>query len=179
MRKPVPIFFNENKFNDELKKFEQKLNLEADIDKEANRLLKTENVTLNDKTNSVDEFYKLVETINKDKNPMQLPGSKLIELFGLECINLDVLQKNYNKFKGVEKPLTDDYTIFATTPDELKRYDLTVNLIQAIEKLHPFFINKYGSVPLFQLRKLFNGALDVNEPLQVLTPCINYIKTGN
>jgi hypothetical protein len=172
----IPIYFNELRYNENVKSYEMKTSLEANIDLEVNKLLKSEGIVIKDKTDVINEFFKTIESVNSQKNPMELEGKKLVELYGLQLVNLDVMQKNYLKVKDVKQPKTEDFTIWAETPEEIKRFETATNLTEAINRLKPFFINKFGRVPLFELRKTFNGILDLNDELQALTPNVNFIK---
>lgn len=172
---PIPVSFDEKRYTDHLLKFEKKTQLETAIDLEANRILGTETLTIQNKAAAVDEFYNVVESLNKDRNPMQLSGSKLVELHGLECIQLDVLSKQFAPLAAVEKPSIDQYTQYATTPEQLKRYQQAATLTDAIRQLRPHFFKTQGSIPNFEIRKAFKGVLELNPELNELEPAAAFI----
>jgi len=177
--KKIPLAFNEKRYNDDVKLYENKLSLEAKIDLEVNKLLHSEGIVIENKTKAVEEFYNIFHELNKHRNPMELTGQRLTELHGLECINLDVMEKNYKTLAEVTEPKTEDYTVWAETETEIARFELATNLIESIFKLKPFFIKRIGRVPLFEIRKSFNGILDINDDLQILVPNINFVKNEN
>jgi vacuolar-type H+-ATPase subunit I/STV1 len=174
--KTIAIFFDEQKYKAHVSRYNDKLEAAAAVDREANRVLGTETLTIQDKAKAVDEFYKIVESINKDRNPMQLSGSKLVQLHGLETIQLDVLSKQFARLKDVEQPITEQYTIYASTPDELARYAQAATLTDAIRQLRPHFFLKRGSIPNFEIRKAFHGVLELNTELNELEPSVSFIK---
>ncbi len=174
--KPIAIFFDEKSYKAHVLQYNQKLEAAAAVDREANRVLGTETLTIQDKAKAVDEFYKIVESLNKDRNPMQLRGEKLVELHGLETIQLDVLSKQFARLKDVEEPTTERWTIYAETPDELARYAQAATLTDAIRQIRPHFFKTRGSVPNFEIQKVFRGILQINTKLNEIEPMVSFIK---
>jgi hypothetical protein len=177
--KKIPLAFNEKRYNDDVKLYGTKTTLEAKIDLEVNKLLHSEGIVIENKTKTVEEFYNIFHELNKHRNPMELTGQRLTELHGLECINLDVMQKNYKDLAEVTEPKTEDYTIWAETETEIARFELATDLVESIFKLNSHYKKTRGSFPLFEIRKTFNGILDINDDLQALVPNINFVKNEN
>jgi hypothetical protein len=177
--KKIPLAFNEKRYNDDVKLYENKLSMEAKIDLEVNKLLHSEGIVIENKTKTVEEFYNIFHELNKHRNPMELTGQRLTELHGLECINLDVMEKNYKPLAEITEPKTEDYTIWAETETEIARFELATNLIESIFKLNSHFKKNRGAFPLFEMRKTFNGILDIDTRAEVLIPNIRFVKNEN
>lgn len=131
-----PIKFNDEAFNRDLQKYQDREKLKAELKVEFELLLPEykydEEKLFKD---PVGYLYESLEVKYKKQNTLHLTGLKLAELLQ---INTDRYRKTAFKFNNdfkhiLEEPQVEAYTIYATTEEELKRLEYCEKYIQIIE----------------------------------------------
>jgi hypothetical protein len=134
--KPIAIYFAEQEYKNHLKKFEAKKEIEKQITKEFKKLLNSQLDPANFE-NVIDDFYSCLEIQKKEVNTMNLKGNKLASLLDIDVNRLLSLQSQYNLLI-VDEPKEEDYTTYATQPEEIERYNIAMEVIKTINKAKPY-----------------------------------------
>ena len=130
------VSFDSEAFNSKMAEWKKKKELEKHIIEKAKFILegfRKSEVKPSDLFPSPQlKIYKLIEKVFADQNPMGLSGKKLAEL---KDINVTELLSNqvhqYLKLEKVERPEMDDYSVFATKPEEIERLERCERFIEA------------------------------------------------
>ena len=128
------VSFHSEAFNSKMAEWKKKKELEKQIIEKTKFLLGGERqIKLSDLFPSPQlKIYKLIEKVFADQNPMGLSGKKLAELKDIdvnELLSNQVYQ--YLKLEKVKRPEMDDYSVFATKPEEIERLEHCERFIEA------------------------------------------------
>lgn len=168
--KPIAIYFAEQEYKNHLKQYEAKKELEKQIVKEFRKLLNSQLEPLNYE-NVIDEFYTCLELQKKEVNTMNLKGNKLASLLDIDVNRLLTLQSQYNLII-VDEPKEENYTTYATKPEEIERYNVAMDVVKTINKAKPY-TSSIGN--LTATLQAFAPMLNFSHLEQNYTPNIQFI----
>lgn len=129
------VSFDSEAFNSKMAEWKKKKELEKDIIVKTKFMFGSLDWTLkpSDLFPSPHlKIHKLIEKVFADQNPMGLSGKKLAELKDIDVTELLSNQVHqYLKLEKVERPEMDDYSVFATKPEEIERLEHCERFIKA------------------------------------------------
>ena len=150
------IFIDTEAFNNEQNNYNRKKQIELEIRKEIKRLTK-QTVSSSFYRDITENFYKLIERTYKNSNPMNLKGRKLVMLLDIDTTTILNLDRQYQSYKNAIEPSLVKHTIYAETPEELKRYNACMKVINACKEL-----NKYIKVFPVNVQQASSNAIRFN-----------------
>ena len=172
--KQTPIYFDEQSYNQHVKQFHSMLETKKQMVKEFKKLLNSQLEPTNYE-NIVDEFYTCLELQKKEVNTMNLKGNKLASLLDINVNNLLTLQSAYN-LNQTQEPNPDDYTTFATTTDEIERFNACLDVIKVIDRVKKFILPQQGN--LSSTTQAFHPMIGYNHATQSYVPIVAFIKNN-
>ena len=107
----------------------------------------------------------------KSKNTLNLPIDKLKFVLSIDTSEVENLQAQWLKMHDVKEPSIKDYQIKAETPDEIYRYEASMELINAIGKLNSIQHIYYG-----QILQAIQGVFIFNHSENKLEVNSNFVK---
>ena len=171
--KQTPIYFDEQSYNQHLKEHQAMLETKKQMIKEFKKLLNSQLEPTNFE-NIVDEFYSCLELQKKEVNTMNLKGNKLASLLDINVSNLLALQSRYN-LNTIVEPTTEQYTTYATTSEELEKYNICLEVIKAIDKAKKYTLS-IGN--LNTMTQAFSPMIGFNHLTQSFVPNVGFIKNN-
>lgn len=105
---------------------------------------------------TLQSFINQFEKKNGNKYPEHFTITEKINAAKINLNTLQALQKEYNKHLGSET----DFNIYATTPEELKRYEVAANLLKSVKEFLAQNPELNKTVVYSEIKKLTNGALN-------------------
>jgi hypothetical protein len=174
--KKIPIEFRKSGYDLKMKAFNNKSYLKKLISKEITQLIGIDPADGFNYSNTVKEFFSLLEQQKKEVNSLGLVGEKLAELLQIDVTKLKELQSEYIKVSYAILPSIEEFTLYAETEKEITKYNDCIALIKAIQtaKIHLDVLGDYNH---FKIYKAFIPMLTFDGELQKIVPNNEFIKS--
>ena len=155
--KKIEVYFSEPRYKSMVASYNEKLNIKDQIIDEVKRHFRSD-MDLKPLffLKPLTSFY-MGCTIHLD-NPMKLSGEKLVELYELDISKLKTLCFKWSEVQDLERPNREDYCVYASTEEQIRKYNTATKLIKALNEASPF--------------------LDSRSPYQLIQPFRNMVKLG-
>jgi ABC-type lipoprotein release transport system permease subunit len=132
-----------------------------------------------DFTEAEQEFYKQLEEQKKEANSLCLSGSKLAEVLSLSVDEIKRLQAKVTELKHVVLPTIEDFTVYAETDAEIKKYNECINVIKAIKTVKDVLKKIKGDYYFNDLIVAYRPLLTWNLTTNHFEPNVQYIKASD
>ena len=162
--KKIEVYFNEPHYKSMVASYNEKLKIKDQIIDEVRRHFRSD-MDLKPLffLKPLASFY-MGCTVHLD-NPMKLSGEKLVELYELDISKLKILCTQWEDVKDLKKPNREDYCIYASTKEQISKYNTATKLIKALNEANPFL---YSRSPYNLVQPFRNMVkLDMNSKLVV------------
>jgi len=173
--KKIPLQFNEWEYTNALMFYTEKTQLEKLLTAEVKKQLGTAPSDFNFEDAEM-EFYFQLELQKADINSLGLKGNKLAEVLSLSVDEIKRLQAKLKEYSHVIQPTIEDFTIYAETPEELKKYQNCINVIKAIGMVKDVLIKIKGTYYFNDLIVGFRPLLTWNVSTNNFEPNVQFIK---
>tara|TARA_B100001093_G_C26845065_1_gene1022359 strand:+ start:2877 stop:3401 length:525 start_codon:yes stop_codon:yes gene_type:complete len=129
----IEVHFNKVSYDKAAELYEKKLSTKKYITYEAKRLLKSDaDLKSLFYERPLSSFYLAVAAAFE--NPMNLSGEKLIMLHEIDISHFKQLCEEWEQLKEFKKPIKSDYTMYASTQEQINRYHSAKKLITVLNE---------------------------------------------
>jgi hypothetical protein len=172
--KPLLISFDQTRFDQDMKAYQDKESLKKAILNEIKILDLPLTKDLHDEfwDNPKEVFLKLIEMNYRERNQLGLSGKKLIEVLDLHFPGFNGYMEKYIPLKDLQLPLKEDYSLFTEDDIQAERLTLLNNFIAAVETLKDVTQVKPGTII-----QALNNSLVYDHATNKLKPNPSFIKT--
>jgi hypothetical protein len=155
------IYFNEEGFNLALNKHQEKQNAFLRIGIIADKL----GFFIDpDETDYKEAILNAIAEKYKKENTLKLSAEKLAMLKDIDLTEFNKTVDDYNKLKHIVEPDKQSYSTYATTPEQIERWNRANELKKAFEKAQevaPFIKPQAFIGHLYPMFTLSNGSLQI------------------
>ena len=177
--KKIPLQFHEWEYSNAVMFYTEKTDLQKLLTAELKKQLSGTAPAEFDFTDAEQEFYKQLELRKADVNSLGLKGNKLAEVLSLSVDEIKRLQSKVTELKHVVLPTIEDFTVYAETDAEIKKYNECINVIKAIGTVKDVLVKIKGQYFHQDLIIGFRPLLSWNLTTSKFEPNVQYIKASD